>query len=196
MLQRYLPSIRSIVSIAANAVVYVFTPAAQNWEKSGVEGTLFVCGQEPLVLAGGRAVARGCVFVLNRKGLDNAVVDLGKVTECEVAAELLIFKMEDDADGEDGSADDDDENNNGGGGKYPKVLGLWIHADKDDTQQVNAAIIQESWRRIRDSLPSTTAAMPAASVGPAMQATAGRRLSISDLFGRNGLGSGGGGSGT
>ncbi len=85
VLQRYLPSIRSIVSIAANAVVYIFTPATQSWDKSGVEGTLFVCEQEPLIVAG-RSWPRACVFVLNRKALDNVVVDLAKVSDCEVAA--------------------------------------------------------------------------------------------------------------
>ena len=40
VLRRYLPSIRSIVSIAANAVVYTISPTTGQWEKSGVEGTL------------------------------------------------------------------------------------------------------------------------------------------------------------
>jgi len=210
VLQRYLPNIRFIISIAANAVVYAFTPATQNWEKSGVEGTLFVCEQEPVVV-GSEVLPRACVFVLNRKGLGNVIVDLAQVSECEVASELLIFKMEDGPAGSEEEDVDEEEDDEEGeeddeGGEEDeekeaveddaKVIGLWIHADRDDTQQMNASIVQEAWRKIRASLDAM-AGTPAAnavssavaargdSVGPAMQAT-GRRASLRDLFGPGG----------
>ncbi len=76
------------------------------------------------------------------------------------------------------------------------MIGLWIHADEDDTQQVNASIIQESWRSIRGALEEADFPAPPPrpsqedSLGPAMQAM-GRRLSLSDLFGqRTGTGAG------
>jgi len=177
VLRRWQPDIRSIVSIAASAVVYKFTPATETWEKSGEEGTLFVCEQEPLVV-GGRAFPRACIFILNRKGLDNVIVELAEATDCDFTEELLIFKLENRWAGEAGAGDY----------QGPRVLGLWIHADRDDTQQVNADIIQQSWRQIRESLAAAAATAPPAvsprqeSYGSAMQA-AGRRLSISDLFG-------------
>ncbi|KAL8403371.1 hypothetical protein RB594_008572 [Gaeumannomyces avenae] len=172
VLQRYLPSIQSIASIAANAVVYTFDPATNAWDKSGVEGTMFVCDQEPLSLGGSGSLPRSCVFVLNRRALENVIIDLAVVNHYEISAELLMFRLEQPAE---------------------KVLGLWIHADQDDTRQSNASIIEERWKGVRDAGEvamgpqhgKTVGAIGATeeSLGPAMQAI-GRKLSLSDLFGR------------
>ncbi|KAF4342026.1 Dcp1-like decapping [Fusarium beomiforme] len=166
VLQRYLPSIHTILSIAANAVIYTFNSASESWEKSGVEGTMFVCAQSPLPEDPGQR-PRACVFVLNRRGLDNVIVDLSRVTHAEVSGELVIMKVE-------GEWQEGD-----------KVLGVWIHNDKDETREVNAAIIQEAWKIARSAGPVETQGPEA---GPAMQAM-GKRLSLSDLFGstNNGL---------
>ncbi|KAF5558289.1 Dcp1-like decapping protein [Fusarium napiforme] len=134
VLQRYLPSIHTILSIAANAVIYTFNSASESWEKSGVEGTMFVCAQSPLPEDPGQR-ARACVFVLNRRGLDNLIVDLSRVTHAEVSGELVIMKVE-------GEWQEGD-----------KVLGVWIHNDKDETREVNAATIQEA-RKIAQSVSS------------------------------------------
>ncbi|EOO01226.1 putative dcp1-like decapping family protein [Phaeoacremonium minimum UCRPA7] len=191
VLQRYLPSIQAIVSIAANAVIYIFSPDTQSWDKSGVEGTLFVCEQEPLLIRG-TAVPRSCVFVLNRRGLDNVVLDLSKVSYCEFAQELLIFNV--DGPGSGSSVQEAQE------AATQKVVGVWMHADQDDTREVNTGIIQEAWKRVRlagEALAGSNADSDAAagaanagvdggqeSLGPAMQAM-GRRLSLSDLFGQS-----------
>lgn len=189
VLRRHLPSIRSIISIAANAVVYTFSAASQSWDKTGVEGTLFVCEQEP-ALVGGRAVLRACVFILSRRGLENVVVDLASASVCEASDELIMFNVVNSsgvaADNEGGSGI-----GQGAAGGDTKVIGLWIHADQDDTREVNFAVIQESWRRVQQSIQeaaeeSKTAPAAAATVESA-EPTAGRRLSITDLFGqRNG----------
>ncbi|KAM0338557.1 hypothetical protein ACHAPQ_002211 [Fusarium lateritium] len=160
VLQRYLPSIHTILSIAANAVIYTFNSGSESWEKSGVEGTMFVCAQSPLPEDPGQ-VSRACVFILNRRGLDNVIVDLSRVSHAEVSGELVIMRVE------------------GDWGKGDKVLGVWIHNDKDETREVNAAIIQEAWKIARSGDPVETQGPEA---GPAMQAM-GRRLSLSDLFG-------------
>ncbi|KAI8713514.1 hypothetical protein NCS52_01296100 [Fusarium sp. LHS14.1] len=165
VLQRYLPSIHTILSIAANAVVYTFNSASGGWEKSGVEGTMFVCAQAPLPEDPGQR-PRACVFVLSRRGLDNVIVDLSRVSHAEVSGELVIMKVE--GDWEEGD----------------KVLGVWIHNDKDETREMNAAMIQEAWKIARSAGPIETQGPEA---GPAMQAM-GRRLSISDLFGSAGGG--------
>lgn len=179
VLQRYLPSIQSIASIAANAVVYTFDPATNAWDKAGVEGTMFVCDQEPLSLAGSSSLPRSCVFVLNRRALENVVIDLAVVNHYEMSAEFLMFRLEQPA---------------AGPGEQPpdKVLGLWIHADQDDTRQSNASIIEDRWKRVRDAGEvaigpqhgNAVGAIGATeeSLGPAIQAI-GRKLSLSDLFG-------------
>lgn len=182
VLQRYLPSIQSIASIAANAVVYTFDPATNAWDKAGVEGTMFVCDQEPLSLGPGTTATlpRSCVFILNRRGLENVIIDLAVVNHYEITPDLLMFKLEQQPAG---SGQESSE----------KVLGLWMHADQDDTRQSNAAIIQDRWSKVRAAGEvaigpehgSTVGAIGATEefMGPAMQAI-GRKLSLSDLFGR------------
>jgi len=173
VLRRYVPSIQAILSTAANAVVYIFSPDAQTWDKSGVEGTLFVCEQAPDTSSGGLARRRGCVFVLNRKGLDNAVIDLAAVSDCEVASELLIFKMDDTTTR---SRRDDAETQG-----PPKVVGLWVHADEDHTQAHTASIIQGAWRSIQDAAASNSAQVDTPQQNPGEGV--GRRLQLAELFG-------------
>ncbi|OAQ66267.1 Dcp1-like decapping [Pochonia chlamydosporia 170] len=159
VLQRYLPSIQAILSIAANAVVYTFDSDSASWDKSGIEGTMFVCAQSPLPES---HLPRACVFVLNRRALDNLVIDLARVSHVEIAGELVILKVE-------GNWEEGD-----------KVIGLWIHNDKDETREINGAMIQESWKVAR---VEGAGEEPGPEAGPAMQAI-GRRLSLSDLFGK------------
>ncbi|KJZ77244.1 hypothetical protein HIM_03565 [Hirsutella minnesotensis 3608] len=161
VLQRYLPSIQSILSIAANAVVYTFDSSSGSWDKSGIEGTLFVCAQSPSPEDENHR-PRACVFVLNRRALDNLVVDLARVTHVEVMDELVILRVE------------------GSWQEGEKVLGVWIHNDKDETREINAAVIQESWKAVGSG---RNAEQQGPEAGPAMQAI-GRRLSLSDLFGK------------
>ncbi|KAK3074180.1 hypothetical protein LTR53_003578 [Teratosphaeriaceae sp. CCFEE 6253] len=46
VLRRYVTALHSLEAIAPFAVLYTFSPDSQQWEKCGVEGTLFVCGLE------------------------------------------------------------------------------------------------------------------------------------------------------
>ncbi|KOS22524.1 mRNA-decapping enzyme-like protein [Escovopsis weberi] len=163
VLQRYLPSITSILSIAANAVIYTFDTAAEGWEKSGIEGTMFVCAQAGLP-GEDHDRPRACVFVLNRRGLDNVIVDLARVSHVEIAGELVILKVE------------------GDWNESEKVLGVWIHNDEEATRATNGAIIEESWKIAR---AARTVEREGAEAGPAMQAI-GRPLSINELFAMQG----------
>lgn len=175
VLKRYLPSITQIKSQAANAVVYTFSSETSAWDKSGIEGTMFVCAQAADGAAGASDEARGCIFILNRRGLDNMVLDLAEVEAIEASEELLIFKLA----GETAEG-------------APRVVGLWIHADEESTRSTNTQLIQSMWRRARELQEATARqgpahnAAPAAAeddYGPAMQAI-GRKVSLSDLFGR------------
>ncbi len=68
VLQRYNPSISSILCVAPYAVIYTFSPLPEpEWIKSGVEGSLFICQLEPGELGEDRFTA----IVLNRRGLEN-----------------------------------------------------------------------------------------------------------------------------
>jgi hypothetical protein len=161
VIQRYLPSIHTILSIAANAVIYTFDAQGQNWVKSGVEGTMFVCAQSPLPEDPQRR-PRACVFVLNRRSLGNVMIDLARVSHVEIMGELVILKVEGEWPGEE-----------------EKVLGVWVHNDKAETRDVNGAMITESWSIARSA---GMAESQGPEVGPAMQAIGSGGLSINDLF--------------
>ncbi len=187
VLRRHRPNIETILSQAANAVVYIFSAEEQEWHKHGVEGTMFVCQQEPLVLPNGQVIPQSCVFIMNRRSLTNLVVDLIKVSHCEVAGDLIILKLQE------GEAFEGVEEEGGDA----KVLGLWVHADKQDTREVNAVVIEAAWNSARaavEQLAQTIAAggnpgeypTEASEARHAQESQgAGRRLSITDLFGQN-----------
>lgn len=117
VLRRYNPDIERIVSIAPFVVVYTFSPDLQQWEKCGIEGTLFVCQLTGL---------RYTVMMLNRKSLDNFVTELLSADDVEITEQYVILQ----AAGEDGT---------------PQIYGLWIFSDGEtqpSTREVIAQTIQ------------------------------------------------------
>ncbi|TGJ87197.1 hypothetical protein E0Z10_g1601 [Xylaria hypoxylon] len=176
VLRRYLPSITSVLSIAANAVVYTFQPPSE-WKRTNMEGTMFICSQRKGPGEGGET---GCLFILNRKGLQNFVLDLDTVGDFELAGDLLIFKLDYSA---------HELHLETGEAVTPLVLGLWTYAEDKSDRETNAALITDMWSQAlstRDARADAAASDPAtfaalAETGPAAQAT-GRRLSVTDLF--------------
>ena len=125
VIRRHDPAITSILSIAPYAVVYIFSPASQQWEKSGIEGTLFVCQLSPSELG----AERYSVVVLNRRSLDNLRVELLDGSDVEITDDYVILQ----------SSDDDGD---------PQVYGLWIFSEPPpsstaNSRAINAQIIQE-----------------------------------------------------
>jgi hypothetical protein len=189
VLRRYQPTIRSILAIAANAVTYSYSEATQEWEKRDVDGTMFVCEQDPVVTPTGHELPRYCVFVLNRRSLDNLVIELLRVTECEFTQDLITLRLE------------NDNATNGAQGEkegVPKnILGLWIHNDAKNPREVYANLILAAWDRGRKAFDeyvhAATAGVrdngvplsePQAGASTAGRPAAGKRLSMSELFGR------------
>ncbi|WPH00777.1 Hypothetical protein R9X50_00360700 [Acrodontium crateriforme] len=124
VLRRYSPDVERIVSIAPFAVVYTFSPETQQWEKCGMEGTLFVCQ-----LNGGKvdALPRYNVMLLNRKSLENFITELFSPEDIEITEEYVILQVI----GDDG---------------IPQIFGLWIFSEGDDgqnTRDIVGATIQE-----------------------------------------------------
>jgi hypothetical protein len=177
VLRRYNPAIRTILSIAANAVIYLFTPATQTWEKSNVEGTLFVCEQDSDSSTGEPGY---CVVVLNRRGLDNLILDLAQTQHVEVTSELLIMTFQ-----ETGAEAED-----------KKTMGVWFFDDKHDTREVNSSLIHQCWEKAISAKAQYTGSGEilgsngngAFGVGngstSARGAAMGRRISLTDLFGQ------------
>ena len=125
VIRRHDPAITSILSIAPYAVVYIFSPASQQWEKSGIEGTMFVCQLSPSELG----AERYSVAVLNRRSLDNFRVELLDGSDVEITEDYVILQSND----EDGN---------------PQVYGLWIFSEPPpsstaNSRAINAQIIQE-----------------------------------------------------
>ncbi len=125
VIQRYLPDVISIVSIASYAVVYLFSPTTQQWEKNGIEGTLFICE----LLPNPSASARYSVLVLNRRGLENFKLELLDSDDIDITGEYVILQGHDEED-------------------IPKAYGLWIFSESvpsstAQARDVNAKIIEE-----------------------------------------------------
>lgn len=98
VIRRHNPSVIAILSLAPYAVVYIFSPTTRQWEKNGVEGTLFVCQltQGPL------GEERYTAFVLNRRGLNNFDLPLTDSDNVEVTEEYVILKTDEATEGEPG----------------------------------------------------------------------------------------------
>ncbi|MCJ1286742.1 hypothetical protein MMC26_006088 [Xylographa opegraphella] len=105
VLQRHSRDVISLEYVAPYAVVYHFSSVLQQWEKSGIEGTAFVCGLLPME----DHPQRYEVTVLNRRGLENFTLELANASDVEVTEEYIILNSTHD-------------------GK-PHVYGLWVFSE-------------------------------------------------------------------
>jgi hypothetical protein len=186
VLQRYHPSITSILSIAASCQIYNYFPADGTWDKAEIAGTLFVCQMAPFspTTVGGRD--RYCVALLNKKGLDNLIIDMQDVQEVEIKEEFMIIRfLEQGQAGLRGPLEEE------------KVLGFFIHADQADTREMNCTLVKGLWERVKDgavmeALDRGTLEMGGSesfeeagfeSGSTSGAVLTGRRLSLTDLFG-------------
>ncbi|KAH0544433.1 hypothetical protein FGG08_001460 [Glutinoglossum americanum] len=127
VLRRHNPAITSILSIAPYAVVYLFSTATQQWDKSGVEGTMFVTQLSPSTGSSGERYA---VIILNRRGLDNFTAELLQGDDVDVASEYVILRVN--------AADEQEQ----------RIYGLWIFSEPApsstaQTREINAQIIKD-----------------------------------------------------
>lgn len=212
VLQRHNPSVTSILSLAPYAVVYIFSPTTRQWEKNGMEGTLFVCqlGQ------GSLSEERYSVFVLNRRGLDNFDLPLTDGENVELTDEYVIVKADQgDENGENGIADPLHlpPQNNGHSNIHTnnpanvRIYGLWIYSEPPpnstaETRTINAQMIrecavhaghsrklaQERLEAMRQNGLHVAAAAASTQARPleGMQSSVpmGRQISLKDLFGQ------------
>ncbi|KAL4933151.1 Dcp1 family protein [Aspergillus undulatus] len=192
VLQRHNPAVSSIQSIAPFAVVYTFSPTTRQWEKTGVEGTLFVCQLD----AGSLGEERYSVFVLNRRGLNNFDLPLTDGENVEITEEYIILKSDSNPDSSDSRP-----------GSDIRIYGLWVFSEPPpsstaETRNINAQAIREcasiagrSLKLARERLEAsqqnglhTAAAAASATIDPldGMQASVpmGRQISLRDLFGQ------------
>lgn len=95
---------------------------------------------------------------MNRRGLDNLILNLAEVVNVEITEEFLMLAVE-------------------GEGEGMKTMGFYIHADKLDTREVNCKLIKEKWEEAM-RMGGREADVPL----PVNGAAVGRRLSLTDLF--------------
>ncbi|KAI1339457.1 hypothetical protein F5Y15DRAFT_73488 [Xylariaceae sp. FL0016] len=177
VLKRYLPSITSILSIAANAVIYTFQPPAE-WKTSSLQGTMFVC-THAVQEQDGNVSENVCLFVLNRKGPQNYILDLKKVDHFEYfeADKLMVFKFEDSFSPREVPLENEEI-------ATPHVVGMWAYAEDEEDRKSTIALIYEMWSKMREAQKERAAAGHSAEpvaveANPSAQ---GRQISVGDLF--------------
>jgi hypothetical protein len=209
VIRRHKPSVTSILSLAPYAVVYIFSPTTKQWEKNGVEGTLFVCQETVGELGEDRYTA----FVLNRRGLNNFDLPLTDGENVEITEEYVILKADESTEGETGQqgiADPLHPQNVPSNQRSPnnvRIYGLWIYSEPPpnstaESRTINAKMIEEcathagqSLKLAREQLEAMrqnslhVAAAAASTQAPPteeFQASVpmGRQISLKDLFGQ------------
>lgn len=154
VLRRHNPSITAILSLAPYAVVYIFSSTTRQWEKSGIEGTMFVCQLQQ----GSLGEERYSVFVLNRRGLNNFDTALTDANNVEITDEYVILKV-DGLNRPTPAAVDPGSSNNvtesptrhqrkTSAGVDALIYGLWIYSEPPpnstaETRTLNAQVIRE-----------------------------------------------------
>lgn len=126
-----------------------------------MNGTMFICE-----LNHGEGY---CVIILNKKGLDNLIIDVADMLEVEITTEFLIVRFTDKSVGEE------------------RALGFYIHDAPVGTRERHSMLIKGLWEKrmlenggaqsqleILEDLVDEERAAP----------VPGQRLSLSDLFGR------------
>ena len=166
VLRRHNKDVMSLEYVAPYAVVYVFSSTSQQWEKSGIEGTAFLCG----LLPNNELAQRYAVIVLNRRGLNNFNLELESSGEVEITEEYIILQSE----------------NNG----IPCVYGLWVFSEPppSSTSHHRAAMaqrIQECAERVEISRRTPQEqGLNDDDDGAEESIPMGRQLSLKELFGQ------------
>ena len=184
VLRRHNPEISSILSIAPYAVIYEFNPQPEpSWNKSGVEGSLFVCQLTPGPQLG---EDRYSAVVLNRRGLETFEAELREAdnTGVEITDDYVIVSLMEEG--------------------IQKIFGIFIFSEgpgssTEKTRMLNAELMKQCAIQAGLSLKAAEAAATEALPEPnnghahaeepsvqdlAMGVPMGRQTSLQELFGR------------
>ncbi|KAJ4302772.1 hypothetical protein N0V90_001663 [Kalmusia sp. IMI 367209] len=163
VIRRHYCDVASIHYVAPYAVLYAFSLDSQQWEKVGIEGSLFVCELVPAATL----VERYAVVILNRRNMDNFYMDIVGPDGLEFTDEYIIMQGD-------------------------QVYGLWIFCEPPPSSTANTraetvAKIQELAARVQASQTiveqdndndSSTSDQVQSSV------PMGRQVSLRELFGQ------------
>ena len=166
VLRRHNQDVLSLEYVAPYVVVYVFSSESLSWEKSGMEGSTFLCALRPNAEYGYRCA----VIVLNRRGLDNLQLELFSHESVEVSEEYIILKRE--ANG------------------MTQIYGLWVFREPPPSSTAHhpeefAKKIQECAQKVESSHISTTAAQSNGVESEEEESIPmGRQISLNQIFGQ------------
>jgi hypothetical protein len=174
VLRRHNPAVTSILSLAPYVVVYTFNPATTQWEKNGIEGTMFICQ----LTQGSLGEERYSVFVLNRRGLNNFDILLTDGENVQITDEFVILKSEKEEHEKEEKADE--------------IIGLWIFSEPPpnstaETRKINAEVIKECATHAGKSLELAKESLAAAQQQQhhhQQSVPMGRQISLKELFGQ------------
>ncbi|KAL6704592.1 hypothetical protein ACN47E_008102 [Coniothyrium glycines] len=161
VLRRVYPDLLAIEHVTPYAALYTFNLDTQQWEKLGIEGTLFVCQLTPSTLGADRY----CAIIYNRRGLDNFYQELTSSDEMEITDPYVILQGD-------------------------LVYGIWIFADPPPASTANCRIetarkmmaVAERARASREA--KIQVGKNGAEEEAALSAPMGRQLSLRELFGQ------------
>jgi hypothetical protein len=166
VLKRAYPELLAIEHVTPYAALYTFNLDNQQWEKVGIEGTLFVCQLTSSPIG----AERYCAIILNRRGLDNFYLELTSSDEMEISDPYVILQGD-------------------------QVYGIWIFADPPPASTANCRIeTAEKMMEIADRAKASREAKERAGKNGVREASEqteaassvpmGRQLSLRELFGQ------------
>lgn len=166
VLRRIYPELLAIEHVTPYAALYTFMRETQQWEKLGVEGTLFLCRLTPSPIGADRY----SVAILNRRGLDNFYLELTSEEEMEFTDPYVILQGD-------------------------QIYGIWVFADPPpastaDCRTDTADKIMQAAERARLSREAKEqeaqhgAQQPSEELQTPVAGPTGRQLSLRDLFGQ------------
>ncbi|KAF2854300.1 PH domain-like protein [Plenodomus tracheiphilus IPT5] len=165
VLQRIYTDLLAIEHVTPYAALYTFNLETQQWEKVGIEGTLFICQLTPSSIG----AERYCAIIYNRRGLDNFYQELTSSDEMEITDPYVILQGD-------------------------LVYGIWIFADPPPATTANCrAETAEKMMAIADRARASREAkeregrngvVEATEQVEASSAPMGRQLSLRQLFGQ------------
>jgi len=137
VIKRYVPNLSQIVDIAQSAHIYTLSPAEvtkpATWERTGIEGSIFVCELTPSPITGG---PRHCIIVLNRKGLENLIIHSSELQHVEITDQFLLLNIRNK---EDLFLQDQDQQ------RETKILGFFLTTDGPETRERFCQTVKSHW---------------------------------------------------
>ncbi|KAK7539108.1 hypothetical protein IWX49DRAFT_503648 [Phyllosticta citricarpa] len=171
VLRRQDPNITGILSIAPYVVLYHISVETSTWEKSGIEGTMFVVQLTNSEIGS----TRYAVVILNRRSLDNFIAELKTPEDVEVTEDFVILNV---------------PNQNEADSQF---FGLWIFSEPSpsstaEAREINARMIQECARMAETSRKAMQHLNPDFASSDHQETPQsvpmGRQVSLRELFGQ------------